>query len=286
MTSSLEISPLRFYLKKQTRRFVITLSRFIQLRSKPPVNCIRVLTYHRFGDTTLDPVCVKPEEFDQQLTWLKNNTCILSPQQFVLVISGEQPLPPRSVLITIDDGHQSVIDFAIPILAKHNIGAILFVCPGLIEPKVPGEQALEPILASWDDLKRAKTLGHQIAPHGMSHQSLGRMPLSDAVAEIKAAKALLKTRLDIQTPFFSFPFGTLADYSTALARELENEGFRFNFTSTHGICVPEMPTTLLPRLKIEGGENLRVFGHIVQGHIDLWRFIDRLFFPFQQRGKM
>ncbi|MEQ1558604.1 MAG: polysaccharide deacetylase family protein [Methyloglobulus sp.] len=286
MTSSLEISPFRFYLKKRPRRFVMTLSRFIQLWSKPQVNCIRVITYHRFGDTALGPVCVKPKEFDRQLAWLKNNTCILNPQQFVQIMSGEQPLPAASVLITIDDGHQSVIDFAIPFLAKHNISAILFVCPGLIESKASGKQALEPILASWDDLKRAKTLGHEIAPHGMSHQSLGRMPLSNSVAEIKAAKALLKTRLGIQTPFFSFPFGTLADYSTALARELENEGFRFNFTSTHGICVPDMPTTLLPRLKIEGGENLKAFGHIVQGYIDLWRFIDRFFFPFQQRGKM
>lgn len=286
MSTSFDISKTRFRTKKLARRIAVFIGRIIRLWPQTHTPCIRVITYHRFGYSALDPVCVAPENFREQLAWLRTNATILTPRHFELIMSGQCVAPKNAVLITIDDGHKSIFDHALPALDEQHISAVLFVCPGLIEAVAARDRIVPATLANWDDLKQAHAMGHEIAPHGMSHRSLGRMPFSNAIDEIRTAKTLLNTRLGVRTPFFSFPFGTLADYSTSLASALEAEGFRFNFTSTHGRCLPGTPTTLLPRLKIENGEDKNLFIHIVKGYMDHWCIVDRLLFPFQQRGMM
>ena len=87
-------------------------------------------------------------------------------------------------------------------------------------------------------------------------------------------------------PFFSFPFGTRADYSSALAGELLARGFRYCFTATHGRCLPRTRSVLLPRIKIEGGNEEDLFPDIVRGCLDHWRFVDGALYALQQRGRM
>lgn len=283
MKASLEISSIRFFTKKLARRITILIGRSIAPWKRPAEPCIRVLTYHRFGTSKRDPVCIRPELFAEHLACLKMESTVLTPSDFIEIMSGRMAIPPRSTLITIDDGHKSVIDLALSILSEHSVKAILFVCPGLIENT---DSVIHAHLAKWDDLRFAQTLGHHVAPHGLSHRSLGRMPYQNAVAEIKTAKALLNTRLGISTPFFSFPFGTLSDYSSELAIALEAEGFKYNFTSTHGTCNPQASCSLLPRLKVENGESTVLFRDIIIGHMDYWRVIDTHFFRLQQRDRM
>ena len=42
--------------------------------------------------------------------------------------AGRTPLPPRPVLITFDDGYRSVARIGAPILAAHQLPAVVFVC--------------------------------------------------------------------------------------------------------------------------------------------------------------
>ena len=127
---------------------------------------------------------------------------------------------------------------------------------------------------------------HTIAAHGYSHRSLGRLPLPEAIGEIDQAAEALESRLGIRSPFFSFPFGTRADYSAGLAGALAERGFRYCFTSTHGRCRPGSETVLFPRIKIEGGNEEDLFPHIARGAIDHWRFVDHALYHLQQRGRM
>ena len=96
----------------------------------------------------------------------------------------------------------------------------------------------------------------------------------------------LDARLGIRSRFFSFPFGTRADHSPALADALAGRGFRYCFTASHGRCLPGSPALLLPRIKIEGGNEQDLFPHIARGCIDHWRIVDDALFLLQQRGRM
>lgn len=288
--SAFDVSPTRLRIKKVARRLAIGLGRTLNATGATGARCdgsVRVLTYHRFGQDGLDPCCLDPQSFEMQLEWLSEHANVLSPEQFSAAMSGVSRAPPDSVLITIDDGHWSVASHALPALDRRGFKALLFVCPLLVPAESDGERP-DPDLRfmNWNELASAASGGHTIAPHGYSHRSLGRLPLAQAILEIEQARSALQTHLGVHGPFFSFPFGTRADHSEALAFALAERGFRYCFTASHGRCLPRSQSVLLPRIKIEGGNERDLFPHIVRGCIDHWRFIDHTLYFLQQRGRM
>jgi peptidoglycan/xylan/chitin deacetylase (PgdA/CDA1 family) len=284
--SAFDISPARYRLKKLARRFAVRVGQSIYRQSAFLEKCIRVLTYHRFGGSPLDPCSLEPRIFQEQLDWLVANANVLTPSEFDAVMSGRRPIPPRAVLISIDDGHSSVAEHALPALDNLGLKSILFVCPKLATDRSRYDQHWDERFMSWKELSNASNAGHTIASHGYSHQSLGCMPIEEALREIDRASSLLASELGTSGPFFSFPFGTRADYSPALADALFARGFRYCFTSIHGRCLPQMESVLLPRIKIEGGNEQDLFPHIVRGCIDHWQFVDHALCVVQQRGRM
>lgn len=282
--TSFDISPGRMRTKKVARRVAVRLGQ--ALRSLRRVEGVRVLTYHRFGHSPLDPCCLDPRHFEEQLDWLQANANVLSPTQFDAIMSGAEPAPADAVLITIDDGHQSVASLALPALGRRGLAAVLFVCPLLVTGGDAAGLGARGGFMDWRTLASAQAGGHEIAPHGHSHRSLGRLPLAEAVDDIDRATAALQDHLGRCSRFFSFPFGTRADHSPALADALSRRGFRYCFTSGHGRCLPDARSVLVPRIKIEGGNEQDLFPHIVRGCIDHWRIVDEGFSFLQQRGRM
>ena len=283
-----DISPLRWRAKKIARRAAVRLGQALRKAAppgKPGPGSVRVLTYHRFGGSPLDPCSLEPAAFEAQLDWLCEHANVLTPTQFEAVMSGAIPAPPDAILITIDDGHESVPTHALPALDRRGVKAVLFVCPQLVGEEGTRRPAHGGFM-SWHALGDASRSGHTIAPHGHSHRSLGRLPLADALADVDLACAALDARLGIRSRFFSFPFGTRADHSPALADALAGRGFRYCFTASHGRCLPGSPALLLPRIKIEGGNEQDLFPHIARGCIDHWRIVDDALFLLQQRGRM
>jgi peptidoglycan/xylan/chitin deacetylase (PgdA/CDA1 family) len=286
MYSPFNDSHARFYSKKVARRAAVAFGRLGGAWRSLRDPCIRVLTYHRFDSSRFDPWSLRPSEFESQLRWLSDHSDVLTPQAFVDAMSGTRPLRDPAVLITIDDGHQSIAEYALPALQRCGIQGVLFVSPGLIEAASTPNEKLRRQLMGWKDLSDARALGHVVAPHGLTHGSLGRMPLAHALEDITKCKEILTCRLGEPTPFFAFPFGTRADYSVELAAALEREGFRYCFTATHGRCIPGQRSVLLPRIKIEGGDEADLFPHIVRGAIDHWRYVDLCFYSLQQMHRM
>jgi peptidoglycan/xylan/chitin deacetylase (PgdA/CDA1 family) len=286
-----DISPARLRTKKLARRLAVRLGQALagldrMIQSRRSEGSVRVLTWHRFGTSPLDPCCLEPQAFEAQLDWLREHTHVLTPDEFDAVMSGLMPPPANAVLLTIDDGHASVAAHALPALDRRGLKAVLFVCPMLVSTDEPAQRPSHGGFMGWAALADAAASGHAIAPHGHSHRSLGRLPLAEALDDIDTACGALQARLRIGSPFFSFPFGTRADHSPALAQALAQRGFRYCFTAAHGRCQPRSGSLLLPRVKIEGGNELDLFPHIVRGCIDHWRFVDDTLFLLQQRGRM
>lgn len=278
---SYEISPLRWYLKKAARGVTTrACSNLAQLRRN---SCrgprIRVLTYHRFTNQKFDPVAVKPRDFERHLQWLLGNVELLDEITFQKACSGGLKLNRDAVLLTVDDGHRSFFEHAYPLLKTYDVPAIVFVCPGLIDAESPTRKFM-----TWDELREISRGRITVASHGYSHNSLGRLDAEAAEQEVLSARALLQQHLNVDNPFFAFPFGTRKDFSAPLADMLLHHGYRYCFTSMHGSCEPMMKPNLFPRLKIESGESLSVFAAIVRGHLDAWRLVDQAAWRLQQNG--
>jgi peptidoglycan/xylan/chitin deacetylase (PgdA/CDA1 family) len=97
-------------------------------------NVLRILAYHRIGDSEaengrLDPTLLSatPRMFARQMEFLVDTYHIVSVEEVLSAVVGGRPLPPRSVMITFDDGYQDFLDVAWPVLERLQIPAVLFV---------------------------------------------------------------------------------------------------------------------------------------------------------------
>jgi peptidoglycan/xylan/chitin deacetylase (PgdA/CDA1 family) len=234
---------------------------------------VRVLTYHRFGDSVRDPFCVSRSAFEAQMRWLAGSGRAVSLAQVEDFVAGRGGLPDGSVLVTMDDGCRSVFTEALPILRDHAIPAVAYVPAGLVgERDIAGYD--EPAM-TWDEMARLPGAGIAVGSHAFHHRSLGLASVDEARDEAVRSRELLATRLGAPVTSFAYPFGTRADYSAATREVLREAGYATAFTSQHGAVVPGLDPLELPRVKVEGGEPGWMFPLLCGGAMDGWAIVDR-----------
>ena len=101
--------------------------------------------------------------------------------------------------ITFDDGEQSQMRYAGPLLAKHGLQATYFITPGLIGT---AEKFLD-----WSQLRELQIAGHSIQSHGWSHRFLPACADKELEYELTASKPALEDRLGRAVEEISIPGG-------------------------------------------------------------------------------
>jgi peptidoglycan/xylan/chitin deacetylase (PgdA/CDA1 family) len=95
---------------------------------------LTVLAYHRINDAA-DPgfdhyqpnVSASPELFDRQMAYIARHFNVIDLAALHAYVRHGEPLPPRSLLITFDDGYLDNYQNAAPILMKHGLPAVIFL---------------------------------------------------------------------------------------------------------------------------------------------------------------
>ena len=108
---------------------------------------------------------VSPANFAAQLDWLaRNDYRVIRLSQLTAFLQGREPLPKRAVVITMDDGYESVHRHALPLLRQYGFPATLFVYTDFIG----AGDAL-----SWNQLSELKASGWvDIQAHSKTHRNL------------------------------------------------------------------------------------------------------------------
>ncbi len=94
---------------------------------------LRVLTYHRIDEPCARPdldhalVSATPGVFDEQMRYLAAHYHVISMAELLDSRRRRVALPPRSVLVTVDDAYGDFETNAWPILRQHRIPVTLFV---------------------------------------------------------------------------------------------------------------------------------------------------------------
>lgn len=97
---------------------------------------LTVVLYHRvvdpsdIGDLDPDLIDATPQEFDEQMAYLRQHFHPVGIEEVLAAHRGGPPLPGDSVLVTFDDGYLDNHDHALPILAKHGIRGLFFISTG------------------------------------------------------------------------------------------------------------------------------------------------------------
>ncbi len=94
---------------------------------------VPVFTYHSVANPST-PDSVTPAEFERHMRYLAENgyTALTADEMHGYLVYG-QPVPPRSVVITFDDGRATLWTAAFPILKKYGMKTICFAVPSFMD---------------------------------------------------------------------------------------------------------------------------------------------------------
>ncbi|MEU7902855.1 glycosyltransferase [Actinoplanes sp. NPDC049118] len=140
---------------------------------------VRILAYHAV-DHLDDPVIgrwtVTPEDFEAQVTeLLRRGHTFIGVDQLLAHFDDGVPLASQSLLLTFDDGYESLMEYAAPILARLGVPAVVCVVSG----QLGGHNAWDvrsgatrlPLL-TVEQLSLLSDAGWEIAAHTHTHAHL------------------------------------------------------------------------------------------------------------------
>ncbi len=207
---------------------------------------VPILMYHHVGDcSTLPGPCVNPKTFERQMEFLKvHRYRVFSLEELLSRLRAGEPLPPKTVAITFDDGYIDNIDHAFPVLKKMGFPATIF----MITRNIGQEGSL-----SEEDLGILDSSGVSIGSHTVSHSFLPNLDSKSALSELEGSKKDLEGVLGHSVTLFSYPAGGLTARSLALVKTTGYEGAvttnygseRHNPYALHRIKVGESGGSLL-----------------------------------------
>ena len=176
-----------------------------------PSDRLPILTYHSI-DESRSVISVSPAQFAGQMEALSRAGFVSLPlREAALRLARDGHVPDRTVVITFDDGYESVYTEAMPILARHGFKATVFLVGDFVGR--PGRQAPPELdgpllsLLSWDQVQDLVDHGHEMGAHTMSHPDLTRIPSSELTHEIATSRKILEDRLGEVVSSFAYPFG-------------------------------------------------------------------------------
>jgi len=87
----------------------------------------------------------------------------------------------------------------------------------------------------WNEVRRMYERNITFGAHTVSHPILSRMPLDDAVREIRLSKEVIEKQLGTSIELFAYPNGRHEDFTDQIKEALRTEGFACAVTTMHGI---------------------------------------------------
>jgi peptidoglycan/xylan/chitin deacetylase (PgdA/CDA1 family) len=227
---------------------------------------VPILTYHRFDPSVPGSMTINTAKFEAQLKWLKDNNYTVIPlKTLVDYLQGSGPRPPqKAVVITADDGHESVYTYMLPLIQKYNIPVTLFIYPSSISNA--------PYAMTWQqlqDLRKTELFdiqGHTYWHPNFKHEKKNLTP--DAyqkfvTLQLDKSKAVLEKKLGITVTLLAWPFGIYDEY---LEQEAKKAGYTMAFSIDGRPTSKSEKIMAQPRYMIVEGQSMKDFATIIDNH--------------------
>ncbi|ADU96695.1 polysaccharide deacetylase [Thermovibrio ammonificans HB-1] len=214
-------------------------------------NYATVFIYHRFGDPRYPTTSVSMEDFERELRYLKKyNYNTITVAELYKIVSSGRPIPPKTVVITIDDGYRTTYK-AFKLLKKYRIPATVFLYMEAVGryPDFLTEKQIE-------EMKRSGLI--EFENHLYSHPNLGllrlKLPKEEYLRVLRREERLSRQRfkklIGREPRFLAFPYG---DYDRLSVEFFLEKGYKLLFTQDRGSYGGR--GKLVPRMAIVGSQS-------------------------------
>jgi Polysaccharide deacetylase len=225
---------------------------------------VPILVYHRFDPAASGLTTITTRDFESHLNYLaENGYRVIRLREVVDFLLGHASAPPpRSVVITVDDGHESVYTELFPIVKKARIPITLFIYPSAISH---ASYAL-----TWGQLRELTASGlFDVQSHTYWHPNfkierrrLDPRKYQEFVAfQLTQSKATLERMLGCRVDLLAWPFGI---YDDQLIQMAAHSGYVAAFTIERRPVRESDSIMALPRFLIAGSMDRRAFEHMLQ----------------------
>jgi peptidoglycan/xylan/chitin deacetylase (PgdA/CDA1 family) len=218
----------------------------------PPPNApgrsvtVPVLTYHRVAPVSavgqLD-LKVDPANFAAELAALHDAGyhTIHQAQLFDALYHGA-PLPPKPVIISVDDGYVDDVRTILPDLQRWHMVATFFVITG---------RMTEPGFVTADQIRELDRAGMDVGDHTAHHVDLRLLTPSQLQTETAGSRKVLDAVLGHPVYYFAFPFGAFND---TVVRAVRAAGFTMAYSTAGGTTESTTAPLTMPRVHVGHSE--------------------------------
>ncbi len=122
----------------------------------------------------------------------------ISVELLAKAINEGAEVPPKPIILTFDDGGETVYTTALPIMQKYGFTGTAYIIYNYM---------WIPRYMDAEQIKSLHTAGWEIGSHGLSHVDLPTNPARQK-SEIVESRRKLEAKLGLPVLSFSYPFGT------------------------------------------------------------------------------
>ena len=242
-----------------------------------------------------------PQAASEQFRYLKKHYNVIDLNEFIDQLENGKSLPPKSLVITFDDGH--IGNFTLhPLFTQLQIPATIFLCSGIVDTKrhywfLDSDDSTKDQLKSLSNEDRLEKLSQQgfdqekeyrdrqalnadeirdmqswvnFQSHTVYHPCLDQCTTSESAYEITQSKVDLERKFNLDINTIAYPNGDYSQREIEIARKA---GYRCALTVTPGYNTAESDPFTLKRISTNDTTNMDEFIVRVSG---LWGLIQTL----------
>lgn len=208
-----------------------------------------VLMYHSILKSKNGKYIVTPAQLEEDFKQLvEDGYTSVTSKQVIDYVDGKGELPTKPILITFDDGHYNNMFYALPILKKYGLTAILNVIGKFSDFSTTSGDIDNPNYShvTWDEVAEISNGGvmeignhtynmHNYKPRFGMAQNYGESDeqyVATLRNDIDKLQKILFEATGKQCRVLAYPFGK---YNTLAEQTLVDMGFRMMFTCNEGV---------------------------------------------------
>ena len=194
-------------------------------------------------------------KFRSQMQGLKDSEIpVISLSDYMEWRDGSKEIPESSVIITIDDGYDDIVDVAFPILKEFGYPFTFYLYTNFLggSGRTLSEEEVRELIEG----------GGELGSHSVSHDFLIRAKrkfgdendYEDWLSkEIKGSKESLEKKFGVPINSFAYPYG---EYNESLVKKIAEAGYSSAVTVNGAKSGYETPFYELPRYIIHGNNDI------------------------------